>query len=60
MPANDEVTLWMHKLGERDGQAAQVIWDRYFERLAYFARQKLGQRPRRTADEEAWPSAALA
>jgi len=52
MPTQDEVTLWMRKLGDRDGQAAQQIWDRYFTRLAYFAKLKLEQLPRRVADEE--------
>jgi DNA-directed RNA polymerase specialized sigma24 family protein len=52
MSTQDEVTLWMRKLGDRDGKAAQVIWDRYFNRLAYFARQKLDRLPRRMADEE--------
>ncbi len=48
----DEVTLWMRKLGERDGQAADAIWNHYFQRLANFARQKLDKMPKRMADEE--------
>jgi DNA-directed RNA polymerase specialized sigma24 family protein len=52
VPAADEVTLWMRKLGQRDGQAAEAIWNQYFQRLAYFARQKLDKLPCRVADEE--------
>lgn len=48
----DEVTLWMRKLGESDGQAADAIWNHYFQRLAGFARQKLDKMPKRMADEE--------
>ncbi|HKD38454.1 MAG TPA: ECF-type sigma factor [Pirellulales bacterium] len=52
MVDSDEVTLWMRKLGDRDGRAAEVIWNQYFQRLAYFARQKLDKLPARVADEE--------
>ena len=48
----DAVTEWMAKLGDRDCQAAQVVWDNYFQRLANFARRKLRDMPQRVADEE--------
>lgn len=52
MPASDDVTHWIQKLGDRDGRAAEAIWNQYFQRLAYFARQKLGKFSARAADEE--------
>jgi DNA-directed RNA polymerase specialized sigma24 family protein len=52
VPNSDEVTLWMRKLGDRDGRAAEAIWNQYFQRLANFARQKLDKLPARMADEE--------
>lgn len=52
MTGSDEVTLWIGKLCDGDGQAAQEIWNRYFERLTYFARKKFERLPCRVADEE--------
>jgi DNA-directed RNA polymerase specialized sigma24 family protein len=52
MPASDEVTLWIGKLSDGNDQAAQAIWNQYFERLTYFARKKFEQLPCRVADEE--------
>jgi DNA-directed RNA polymerase specialized sigma24 family protein len=48
----DAVTQWMFKLRDGDREAAQVIWDVYFQRLASFARRKLRELPRRIADED--------
>jgi DNA-directed RNA polymerase specialized sigma24 family protein len=52
VPAADEVTLWIRQLSQRDGQAAEAIWNQYFQRLAYFARRKFDKLPCRVADEE--------
>ncbi len=52
MSADDSVTQWIAKLGAGNVAAAQAIWNRYFERLAYYARRKLNKVPRRVADEE--------
>jgi len=52
MSASDEVTLWIGKLCDGDGKAAQAIWNQYFERLAHFARKKFDRLPCRVADEE--------
>ncbi len=46
------VTNWMNELGAGDPAAAQKLWERYFQRLVGFARQKLRALPRRAADEE--------
>jgi DNA-directed RNA polymerase specialized sigma24 family protein len=47
------VTLWMRQLmaGEVDG-SVQRLWERYYVRLVKLARVKLGNCPRRIADEE--------
>ncbi len=47
-----DVTRWIREVGKQDGQAAEAIWNRYFQRLTYFARQKFAKLPTRVADEE--------
>lgn len=47
-----EVTLWLHKLARGDELAAQKIWEQYCQKLFAVARRKLGELPRRAADEE--------
>lgn len=45
--------MWIADLKVQDDDLAQQrIWDRYFKRLIGFARLKLGDAPRRLADEE--------
>ena len=39
--STEDLTLWISKLGEGDEQAAQVIWEAYFEKLVRYARRKL-------------------
>jgi DNA-directed RNA polymerase specialized sigma24 family protein len=45
-------TRWLNLLKAGDRTAAQVIWERYFRLLVGCARQRLGNAPRRAADEE--------
>jgi DNA-directed RNA polymerase specialized sigma24 family protein len=52
MPPNDSVALWLHQLTAGDQGAARHLWERYFHRLVGLARKKLGNFPRRAADEE--------
>jgi RNA polymerase sigma factor (sigma-70 family) len=49
---DDAVTLWLANLAGGDQQAAEQIWQRYFDRLVHLARKKLEGLPRRMADEE--------
>ena len=54
-PANSaeaSVTQWIAGLKARKAEAADRLWNRYFERLVRLARKKLGSAPRRAADEE--------
>jgi hypothetical protein len=44
------ICLDMLKRGDREG--AQRLWEAYFHRLVRLACQRLGQSPRREADEE--------
>ena len=46
------VTLWLRQLQAGDSAAAQQLWQRYVERLIRLASRKLGDLPRRVADEE--------
>jgi DNA-directed RNA polymerase specialized sigma24 family protein len=46
------VTHWIGDLKAGGDQAAQALWQRYFERLARRARAQLGDAPRAVADEE--------
>ncbi|HID74887.1 MAG TPA: sigma-70 family RNA polymerase sigma factor [Planctomycetaceae bacterium] len=51
LPEGD-VTGWLRKLAGGDQEAAQAIWERYFEKLVRLARKYLAAVPRRAADEE--------
>jgi DNA-directed RNA polymerase specialized sigma24 family protein len=46
------VTHWIGALKVGDAEAAQRLWERYFDALVRLARGKLGALPRREADEE--------
>jgi DNA-directed RNA polymerase specialized sigma24 family protein len=50
--ADQSVTVWLGQLQARDSAAAQQLWQRYLERLLRLAGRKLGDLPRRVADEE--------
>ena len=50
---NDEsVTMWIAELQNGDPDAADRLWQRYFQRLVLVGRNMLGDAPRRAADEE--------
>lgn len=51
-PGSASVSLWFSDLQEGDPRAADKLWDRYFHRLVALARTRLGETPRRVADEE--------
>jgi RNA polymerase sigma factor (sigma-70 family) len=52
MTASDEITRWIDGLADGDDLAAQMIWEKYFDRLVRYARRKLEKMPRRAVDEE--------
>jgi RNA polymerase sigma factor (sigma-70 family) len=52
MSDENSVSVWLGPLKEGDPQAAQQLWNRYFEKLVRLARKKLGSASRRMADEE--------
>ena len=53
MSSTGSVTKWLAQLQVGDQRAAQqALWNRYFQRLAALARKRLGDLPRRAADEE--------
>ncbi|MBM4088140.1 MAG: RNA polymerase subunit sigma-70 [Planctomycetes bacterium] len=49
---DDPVTRWIEGLKAGDERAVAELWNHYFERLVQFARRRLGDSPRRVADEE--------
>lgn len=49
---SDEVSVWIENLKQRDQEAAELLWSRYFEKLVTVARGKLSAVPKRTYDEE--------
>jgi DNA-directed RNA polymerase specialized sigma24 family protein len=51
-PAEQSVTIWLEQLRAGDSAAARQLWQRYVERLIRLASRKLGDLPRRAADEE--------
>jgi DNA-directed RNA polymerase specialized sigma24 family protein len=48
----DSVTVWIASLKAGDADAAQQLWQRYFETLVRLARDRLRGAPRTVADEE--------
>ena len=52
MHNEDPVTRWIEGLKAGDEAAIGELWNRYFDRLVFLARQKLGTAQRRVADEE--------
>jgi RNA polymerase sigma factor (sigma-70 family) len=52
MSSPGSVTLWLAQLKSGDTEAARPIWERFVEQLLQFARRKMGDLPRRFADEE--------
>ena len=48
----DSVSYWITHLKTGNADAAQKLWDVYFQRLTRLARARLGSQPRRLADEE--------
>jgi RNA polymerase sigma factor (sigma-70 family) len=46
------ITHWLNLLQAGDPAAVQPLWERYFPRLVRLARDRLGNAPRATADEE--------
>ena len=52
MTSSGSVTQWLGLLKAGDADAAQRLWQRYFERLVRLARKKLQGARRRVADEE--------
>ena len=49
---DDQVSVWLDHLRAGDSRAPELIFQRYFEKLVRLARRRLGQMPRRVADEE--------
>ena len=52
MLQDDDISLWIEKLKDGDDRAPEVIWQHYFEKLVQLARRRMGDIPRRAADEE--------
>jgi len=52
MGAEDSISDWIARLGAEDVQAVQEIWQRYASRLVELAARKLGDAPKRAADED--------
>jgi DNA-directed RNA polymerase specialized sigma24 family protein len=52
MSVDDGVTRWLRELEAGDQDAARLLWQRYYRELVELARARLGQTPRRIADEE--------
>ena len=52
MPSKGSVSQWMDLVKEGDEEAAQKLWERYFEQLVSLARNQLRGLPKGPADEE--------
>ena len=51
MPEHQSVTWWLENLKDGNEAAAESLWQRYFQRMAALARQRLGEGQRRVQDE---------
>jgi RNA polymerase sigma factor (sigma-70 family) len=60
MSSTGSVTLWLAQLKCGNTEAARLIWERYIQKLLQLARGKLGDQPRRFADEEDVAQSAFA
>lgn len=52
MPSKGSVSRWVEQVKEGDEEAAQKLWERYFEQLVGLARHQLRGLPKGMADEE--------
>jgi DNA-directed RNA polymerase specialized sigma24 family protein len=52
MSSDSSVTEWLGRLKAGEREAAQQLWQRYFERLVHLARDRLRAARRRVRDEE--------
>jgi DNA-directed RNA polymerase specialized sigma24 family protein len=52
MSGDEAVTRWLRQLETGDGDAARLLWQRYYRELVELARARLGAAPRRMSDEE--------
>ncbi len=51
-PDTSSVTAWLPALKAGDNDAAQQLWEAYYQRLIYFARARLRDVPKRDFDED--------
>ena len=49
---HETVTQWIEQVKEGDSGAAQLLWQRYFDRMIHLARRRLEATSRAMADEE--------
>ncbi len=52
MPVDEAITQWIEQLKEGDSDAAEKLWQRYFEQIVRLARRRLEGAGRAAADEE--------
>src|SRR5262245_33144245 len=52
MPSLGDVTRWIRRLRAGDREVIQGLWERYYRAVTALARRRLGDLPRRAADEE--------
>ena len=52
MRVDEAITQWIEQLREGDSDAAERLWQRYFQQLVQLARRRLGDAGRAVADEE--------
>src|SRR5436190_16742684 len=52
MSSSGDITHWIRRLRAGDRDVIQGLWERYYRAVIALARQRLGDLPRRAADEE--------
>ncbi len=52
LSSGNSITVWIQDLKAGNATAAEKLWHRYCQQLTRYARQKIGTKARRVADEE--------
>lgn len=52
MSTNQDLTQWIHRLSDGDPEAAERVWEAYFQKLVKIAKNKLAGVALRDSDEE--------
>ncbi len=50
--SSEQISIWIERLAVGDERAPEMIWNQYFEKIQRYAKRRLRDMPRRSADEQ--------